>query len=968
MIHSALADGIRNLRRKLASQQDREDSDEHLLLAFSTHRDETAFTILVRRHGPMVLQVCRRVLGNEQDAEDAFQATFLVLAREAAVLRKKAALPSFLYGTAYRLALSAKRAAGRRRKYEGSLGALRQPRSPAGPADELLWREVRALLDAEIACLPEKYRSVFVLCCLEELSRAEAGQRLGLKERTVLSRLAAARKRLQRRLARRGVELTAVLATAGLATQPASALPAMLVETTIKAAMATAAGEGLARVASASVVELMQAGGAMLPASKAKAAVLLLALILLSGAGLWFHAQPQAALAPPDPPKTPNPPKADANLLVLRGRVVGPENKPVAGAKLYLPRRSKEREQDGEHNAAVQRGVADKDGRFRLELPRSEIPTGRDVSLVAASDGFGLAWIELSNKDVSGELTMRLVKDVPIRGRLLTTEGKPVAGATVTVVGVMAFERLDDFLRVFQKESKHIDEGTGARRLDFPLNDVLHVHPTDKDGRFEMKGIGVERLVGLRVKNAALADSPMLVVTRASFDAKSYAKDLLRGRGERVPPLFGPSFEHVVERAEAKRAIEGTVREAGSGKAVAGATVQALGVLTRTDAQGRYRLVGMRKAEEYFVQVSAPENALLIGRYQRVKAPDGASGKPARVDIELLRGVIVTGRVYDKATGKGVRDCSVHFSPLPENKTPQIEGLTLYSSADKDGRFRLVSIPGPGVLLAGVPGNLLKIDGVPIDIYKRAEFDAADRRRVQMVERKGPYREFRVASGIETLDISNACKVLDVKDDGKPVTCDLALDPGKTRTVQLQDPEGEPLIGAVVAGIGSFTKRVVPLRSAACTIYALDPENPRAVAFLHAQRKLAALATLRGDEKQPVTVKLAPTAVLTGRVLDSAGQPVAGAEIYWFYATPLGKAETSYSAIPAFALRDRMPRTDNEGRFRLERIVPGLKVVNLRLLKGRQTFESQPRLLDIKPLQSGQTLDVGDIRTKPQRP
>jgi len=332
-----------------------------------------------------------------------------------------------------------------------------------------------------------------------------------------------------------------------------------------------------------------------------------------------------------------------------------------------------------------------------------------------------------------------------------------------------------------------------------------------------------------------------------------------------------------------------------------------------------------------------------------------------------VRGFIVTGRVYDKATGKGVRDCSIRFAPLPENKTPQIEGLSPTTSTGDDGRFRLVTIPGPGVLLATVPGNLLKIEGVPIGLYKPAEFDAADRRRVQLTDRMKPFRSFLTARGTETLEFSNACKVVDVKDDGKAVTCDLALDPGKTMTVHLQDAEGRPLAGTMAAGIGTFTKRLVPLKSATCKIYALDPENPRPVVFLHAKRKLAALATLRGDEKEPVTVKLAPTAVLTGRVLDSEGQPVAGAEIYLFYATPLGEAETSLSAMPGFALQDRPPRTDKEGRFRLETIVPGLSVTHLRFLKGRHIFESQPRL-NVEPLQSGQTRDLGDIRTKSRRP
>jgi RNA polymerase sigma factor (sigma-70 family) len=976
MSRSALAAGLRHLRRQLALQQSSDDSDEQLLQIFLSRREESAFAALVRRHGPMVLHVCRRVLGHEQDAEDAFQATFLVLALQAARLRKKSSLASWLHGTAHRIALKAKQAAARRRKYEGQT----PPRPNTEPSTKLLWDEVRVLLDEEIARLPEKYRSVFVLFYLEECSREETGRRLGLKEGTVASRLAEARKRLSQRLSRRGVELTAVLGAIALAAQPASAVSAGLAASTIQAALAAAKGEGLAGIATASVAELVQCMTTALMASKAKAVALTLIVVaLLGGAGMWLGAKRTAALSALDPPKTASPPsqanphaergkQKPPDALVLRGRVLDPDNKPVAGAKLYLPRWPKERPQDQGEAAVVQCEITDKEGRFRLEISREDIPPDRSVSLLAAADNLGLNWVDVSQKDVPGELTLRLVKDVPIRGRLLSTEGKPVVGVPVTPVSLAAFERLDDFLFFFQRERKHFDELPGTRWLRLPLNSMLRVKPTDKDGRFEIAGIGVERLVGLEVKSPAIIEDMMLVVTRENFDSKEYLKNLLRSSGERVPPLFGLSFEHVVERAEANRAIEGTVREAGSSRPVAGAVVQALGISTRTDAAGRYRLVGLRKTQACSVQVAAPENQPLIGCYMRVKMPAEPAQRPVRADVELMCGVPVTGRVYDKKTGKGVRS-SVHFAPLPENKTPKIGELDLSLLTSEDGRFRLVTVPGSGVLLARVLKEAcLKVDGVMVRPYKPAEFDETDRRRVQMTDRVKPARAFVTADGtIRTLDSFEACKVLDVKENAAEVKCDLALDPGKTLTLNLRDSDGKPLTGAVAIGTSAEARYAGPLKSNKCQIYALDPANPRLVVFFHEKQKLAALLTLRGDEKEPTTVRLAPAGVLTGRVLDEDGQPLAGAEIYSFYATPPGKSIGLSSRIAGFTLRDLPLRTDLEGRFRLDTVVPGLKLIDVRLLKGKQIFVPKTRL-EIGPLRSGETLDLGDIRTKPRQP
>src|SRR5262249_10506792 len=199
-------------------------------------RDEAAFEVLVWRYGPLVLGVCRRVLRHEQDAEDAFQATFLTLARKAAAVARGEALGGWLYRVAYRVALRARCRAGRRAGYErsGAEGLARE--APAG-----VWPDVRLVLDEEVSRLPARYRLPFILCCLEGKTHRAAAAALGCPAGTVASRLAWARRRLRDRLSRRGVDLSCGV-LAGLPAPRGGAASAALVGSTVRAALRLAAG------------------------------------------------------------------------------------------------------------------------------------------------------------------------------------------------------------------------------------------------------------------------------------------------------------------------------------------------------------------------------------------------------------------------------------------------------------------------------------------------------------------------------------------------------------------------------------------------------------------------------------------------------------------------------------------------------------------------------------------------------
>jgi RNA polymerase sigma factor (sigma-70 family) len=318
---------VGRLRHAALRQTIEHRTDAQLLEGFISRRESAAFEALVRRHGAMVLGVCRRVLGNDADADDAFQATFLVLVRKAASVVPRERVGNWLYGVAVRTAMKARAMSGKRRARERQ--AAERPRAQPGPADND--QDLQAVLDAELERLPEKYRAAIVLCDLEGKTHREAARVLGWPDGTLSTRLVAARRLLAQRLTRRGVAMSAGAPTALLTPSAAQAgVPVSLLVSTVQAAAAVAAGQAAAGAFPAKVAALAEGVlKAMLIAKLKTTAALLLGLALFGGitGGLTHHGQVGGVgLAAADPARPDDPagqaPDGGAKAPGLHGTVI----------------------------------------------------------------------------------------------------------------------------------------------------------------------------------------------------------------------------------------------------------------------------------------------------------------------------------------------------------------------------------------------------------------------------------------------------------------------------------------------------------------------------------------------------------------------------------------------------------------------------------------------------------------------
>ncbi|SIN70423.1 RNA polymerase sigma factor, sigma-70 family [Singulisphaera sp. GP187] len=947
-------------------------SDRQLLERFVTRRDdsgEAAFAVLVARHGPMVLGVCRQLLGDRHHAEDAFQAVFLVLARKARSLREPELLGNWLYGVALRTARKARDRNARQRRTEAD-GAVRSATAPTdAPADQsMLEREQAEALHREIDRLPDVFRSAILLCYFERLALDEAAHRLRWPVGTLRSRLARAREKLRRGLLRRGVTLSGPALTAALAPRSASAsVSPLLCSTTTQAAtaFAFAARHAASGACSASATTLAQEvlRTMLLHTLRLTALSLLLVAAVATGAGLLLThglavgeepVKPLASPAASDAPRVVDRPhpveKAEApapGRMTVTGHVLDLQGKPTANAQVDIigAPRAPESGIDVEKNAYILlgKGATDGEGRFHIEVPRTASAHFQDVYALAGArvpgTGFGSLKLDPDAEHPAAEIRLR--PEQVIRGRLVDVNGQPAAGVEVRLSGVYNASPNaagDHF------EIPGPGQGYTWSDLFVALRAIPSAVKTDAEGRFRFTGIGRGLSVSLAVRDPRFAQQ--------RFDLEASGRDAAKEVSLALHPA---------------KLIEGRVLAADTGRPIPNAVISVrasfdmFGAMVttkfRADDQGEFKIIPY--AGDYFrMRAFPPEGQPYLGREAEFAWTKGAVKKT--IDLTLPRGALIQGKVAEAGTGRPVARASVQFFPM-DRSGDVVHGFEAIVASQENGSFHVAVPPGKGHLMILGP----TLDYLPEEVSGGTLYASGQR---------GGKRFY-----------AHDVIAYDVKAGDKPTELAATLRPGKTLRGRLLGPEGEAIEDAITIARQPIDPlnltwqghRFVHARGGRFELHGLSPEAANPVYFFDAQHNWGATAELSGKQAgEDLTVRLQPCGQAKARFVGPDDKPLAKLSA-WPYVQLLMTPGSTHSlfvdkgehlAADATFLSNVAPKhygndfaTDAEGRITMPALIPGASYRisdwstrndNMKGVQLRKDFTVKP----------GETLDLGDIR------
>jgi RNA polymerase sigma factor (sigma-70 family) len=912
-------------------------TDRQLLERFTAGRGpagEAAFAALVGRHGPVVLGLCRQLLVDDHHAEDAFQAVFLVLAHKAPSIRDPDLLGNWLYGVTLRTARNARLRLARQRQKEGG-DAMSRAELCSGTTAEIessdqaaLSHEQAEALHEEIDRLPGSFRHPIVFCYFEGLTLEEASRRLQSPVGTVGSRLARAREKLRRGLARRGLVPSVALAGALCPRSIRAAVPSQLSDVTTRAAIdfaarpaAGATASTFARALACDVLRsmLLQNLGLVFTS------VLFIAA-LATGAALLSQSvrardrlpQPEVVPQAPLPAKLADtgPSPAPGRMFVV-GRVLSPAGEPVTGATVELLGRARVVVTRGAWTGSevlLGRGETDADGRFRIDAARTS--SVRYFFVHALVKAPMLGWAEINPDAQQPSVEVRLHPEQVIRGKLVDVNGQPAAGVEL---------RSSHFGRV-ANVGQGVDLVLEGKRPE-GLKAWPEPFKTDDQGRFVFKGLSRGLYVNLAVDDSRFAQQ----ILRVEADDRE---------GQREVTLA----------LQPAKTIEGRVVTEDTGLPLPGTVITVDVSRVPTDADGRFR-ANASVRDRFGVHAYPPADQPYLVATIAVDWTKGLVKK--QLDFKLTRGVVISGKVTEQGTGRPLSGSSILFVPVNGPAGVESKWDAIVPSA-ADGFFRIVVPSGKGHLLVFGPTG----DYVHEVIGRRALMEGLPGGERWYAHKIIPY---------------------EVKAGDPPHSVMAALRPGKTLRARVVGPDGLPVTDAVIITrlhiepINPFWRgdwsRV---RDGFVELHGLDPENSVLVYFLDSEHECGAAVELTGKQADhEMTIKLEPGGSARARFVGLSGKPVADFHPHLeLIATPGPPAFSRNESDPPGLVDDQIlvaaidrkhygrphrPVTNADGLITLPDLIPGALY---RLTVQGQSGRAIHKNFTVK---AGETLDLGEI-------
>jgi hypothetical protein len=646
--------------------------------------------------------------------------------------------------------------------------------------------------------------------------------------------------------------------------------------------------------------------------------------------------------------------------ISVRGQVFSPDGTPAAGADVFAYYHRYVTAVPTIMRLAATR--TDAIGRYELSFQQPHVAA--DIALYgnpeiwksmtcifARQPGYGPDAARWNEVDTTKPVNLKLVPDSPIQGRLVDLEGRPVRGATVELQSISG--RSSDEVRRFLKTVHDGLYAAGVLTKTIPPDDRPRVM-TDAGGRFRIADVGKDRVVGLVFRGETIANSAVTVVTKDIQPMEQRVHpDMELTETRRV---VGPTFTFT---APPTRVIAGVVRDARDRQPLAGVRITSdtfpgtrlSGVRTlstKTDKEWRFRLIGMAKGSGAAIAVFPDEQPYFP---RRIKVPDKVGGEPIALDVDLHRGIWITGRVTDKRDGNP-QAARIAYFPLRTNtyaaqlsefvdrELPDGPGNDFTQASGEDGTYRILGLPGPALIGAWCTYGDYRM-GVGFEELKTAKPD----RNGNLMEAvfsngsPGPSRKW-----------PNVIKEVTFPAEPQSAVCDLTLDPGESVQISVVDANGKPVTGYDVNGRTPRSRFAPPFKQSQFRIVGLAPGEKRNVLIHQAGRHIGKALRIEFGPKTPrsMTVRLEPCATIIGRGVDGDGIPVGGVRlepIVW----PIEDYATWLPGATAGA----------DGRFRCDAILPGVDYqINVRLGFMPTVVRSR---LSVKP---GEMIDLGDVNVK----